>query len=144
MKLVKVITIVFIFATFLGGSFTSVRSDSTDTAARDRLAVIWTSGDADVAHTMCFMYTHTAKKQRWFSDVTLIVWGPSARLLAGDIKLQEKVRAMIEDGVKVQACIVCADMYGVTDSLRAMGIEVKGMGMPLTKMLKSDYKVLSF
>ena len=51
---------------------------------------------------------------------------------------------MIKDGVVVQACIVCADMYGVSDRLREMGIEVKAMGKPLSDMLKSDYKVLTF
>lgn len=30
---------------------------------RGRLAVLWTSADADVARNVCFMYTHAAKKQ---------------------------------------------------------------------------------
>jgi hypothetical protein len=32
----------------------------------------------------------------------------------------------------------------VADALRAMGIEVKGMGAPLSNLLKSDWKVLTF
>ena len=44
----------------------------------------------------------------------------------------------------VQACVVCADMYGVAGRLREMGIEVKPMGSPLSDMLKSDYKVITF
>ena len=47
----------------------------------NKLAVLWTSGDPDVADNVCFMYTHNAKKQKWFDEVTLIVWGPSAKLL---------------------------------------------------------------
>jgi len=120
------------------------RSDHPKAAAGDRLAVVWTSGDADVAHKMCLMYTHAAKTAKWFDDVTLIVWGPSSRLLAGDKELQAKIKSMMDSGVKVQACIVCANMYGVTDDLRAMGIEVKGMGRPLSDLLKADWKVLTF
>ena len=109
-----------------------------------RLAVLWTSGDADVAHKVCFMYTHNAKRQGWFDEVVLIVWGPSARLLAGDKELQAKVKKMMQDGVIVEACIACADMYGVSQRLADMGIDVKGMGVPLTNYLKENWKVLSF
>jgi len=113
-------------------------------SAPSRLAVMWTSGDPDVAHRVCFMYTQNAKRQGWFDEVTLIVWGPSARLLAGDKDLQEKIKAMIKGGVKVQACLACSDSYGVTDALREMGIEVKYMGRDLTDILKGDWKLLTF
>ena len=109
-----------------------------------KLAVVWTSGDSEVAHKVCFMYTHSAKKAKWFDEVVLVIWGPSSRILAGDKKLQAAVKEMMRDGVIVQACVVCADMYGVAGRLREMGIEVKGMGRPLSDMLKSDYKVLTF
>lgn len=121
---------------------TWVRADNS--AEKNRLAVVWTSGDAEVAHKMCLMYTHAAKNAKWFDDVTLIVWGPSSRLLAGDKDLQSKIKSMIASGVVVQACVVCADMYGVADDLRALGIEVKGMGSPLSNLLKSDWKVMTF
>jgi hypothetical protein len=110
----------------------------------DKLAVLWTSGDPEVAEKVCFMYTHNAKKQEWFEDVTLIVWGPSSKLLSENKELQKYVLKMIEDGIKVEACINCADMYGVTQQLRDLGIEVKGMGKPLTKYLKEGYKTLTF
>ena len=113
-------------------------------AVPSRLAVIWTSADPDVAKRVCFMYTHAVKKQKWFDEVTLIVWGPSARLLAGDKDLQAEVKTMAADGVVVVACQACADSYGVTPQLRALGLDVKVMGKPLTDMLKSDWKVLTF
>lgn len=109
-----------------------------------RIAVLWTSGDPDVAHRMVLMYTHAAQKGKWADEVRLIVWGPSARLLAGDKDLQAKIKAMMNDGIKVQACVVCADSYGVSDNLRAMGIEVKGMGKPLTDYIRSGWHVLTF
>ncbi|GAB4133737.1 DsrE family protein [Thermopirellula anaerolimosa] len=118
---------------------------TADTASNaSRLAVLWSSGDPDVAHRVCLMYTHAAATNHWFGEVRLIVWGPSARLLAGDKDLQAKVQAMMKDGVEVQACIVCADSYGVADTLRGLGIEVKPMGRPLTDMLQGGYHVLTF
>ncbi len=112
--------------------------------SNSRLAVIWTSGDPEVAHRVCLMYTDNAKKQKWFDEVTLIVWGPSARLLAGDKDLQAKVRSMIAGGVKLQACQACADSYGVSEPLRQLGIEVKYMGKPLTDFIKEDWHILAF
>ena len=110
-----------------------------------KLAVVWTSGDPDVAHRVCLMYTHATRKAKWFNETMLIVWGPSARLLAADKDLQAKVKTMMEDGIIVKACIVCANSYGVTERLREFGIEVLPMGAPLTRLLKSpEWEVLTF
>ena len=111
---------------------------------KSKLAVLWTSGDPDVAHRMALMYTHRAKQVKWFDEVTLIVWGPSQRLLVGDKDLQAKVKSMQEDGIIVEACIACAMGYGIVEELRSLGIPVKGMGQPLTDYLKTDWKVLTF
>ncbi|MEJ2542401.1 MAG: DsrE family protein [Gemmatimonadota bacterium] len=109
-----------------------------------RLAVLWTSGDREVALNVAFMYTHNAKARGWFDEVTLIVWGPSSRLLSEDEELQEYVVRMEEAGVEVVACRACADTYGVSEILEGMGIEVKYMGEPLTEMLKGDWEILTF
>lgn len=114
------------------------------TLQNSRLAVVWSSSDPDVAHRVCFMYTGNAKKQKWFDEVTLIVWGPSARLLAGDKDLQAKIKTMLQDGVKIQACQACTDSYGVTEQLRNMGIEVKYMGKPLTDLIQQNWHILTF
>ena len=119
--------------------------DEAEREPIDRLAIVWTSGDPDVAHRMVLMYGHAAVRQGWFREVRVIVWGPSARLLAGDNSLQQKLAEMQKDGAVLQACIVCADSYGVTDRLRELGLEVKAMGKPLTELLQtSDVKVVTF
>jgi hypothetical protein len=118
---------------------------SSESAEPDRLAVLWTSGDPDVAHKVCLMYTHVAKTAGWFDEVLLIVWGPSQRLLAEDKDVREKVNAMKEDGIQVQVCFYCAESYGLTEQLRDLGFEVKPMGVPLTEILKSDdWRSLTF
>ncbi len=119
-------------------------SESKQQDDQDKLVVMWTSDDPYVAERVAFMYTHAAKTAGWFKDVTLIVWGPSAKLITENVKLQEKVAKMMVDGVEVQACIACANAYGVGDELKELGYEVKGMGKPLTDYLKNGAKVLTF
>jgi hypothetical protein len=117
---------------------------STMEQTQDKLVVVWTSDDPYVAERVAFMYTHNAKKNSWFKEVTLIVWGPSAKLISENIKLQDEVKAMQKDGVVVEACIACSNAYGVTEDLKILGYDVKGMGKPLTEYLKSGAKVLTF
>ena len=109
----------------------------------NKLAVLWTSGDPDVAEKMAFMYTYNAKKQGWFDEVVLIVWGPSAKLLSENKMLQDYVKKMQEAGIKVEACMACARMYEVDGKLQELGIDVKGMGVPLSNYLKEGWKTLS-
>ena len=106
--------------------------------------IVWTSGDREVALKMVFMYTFNAKKRGWWDEIRFVVWGPSSRLLSGDEELQKGIKEMIEAGVDVQACKACTDMYGVSDKLAALGIEVKYMGVPLTDMLKGGWTSLTF
>lgn len=110
----------------------------------DKLVVIWTSDDPYVAERVALMYTHAAKTNGWFQEVTLIIWGPSAKLISENIKLQEKVEQMKKDKIVIEACIACTNSYSVTEDLKKLGYDVKGMGKPLTEYLKSGAKVLTF
>jgi hypothetical protein len=111
---------------------------------KDTLIVLWASGDKVVAEQSCLMYTHNAKLRGWFDEVVLIVWGASSSLLVEDKDLQDKVRAMASDGVILEACIYCSDQLGVTEDLIELGVDVKGMGIPLTEYLKEGYPVLTY
>ncbi len=112
---------------------------------QDKLVVLWTSDDPYLAERVALMYTHAARASGWYEEVTLIVWGPSAKLLAENVRIQEKVRDMHRDGVVVEACITCANDYGVTADLEDLGfVEVKPMGRPLTEYIKSGIYVLTF
>jgi hypothetical protein len=111
----------------------------------EELVVLWTSGDREVALKMVFMYIFNSARFKWgWNHVTLIVWGPSAKLLTVDLELQEYLHKMQEVGVNVFACKKCSDLYGVTKDLKALGIDVKYMGKLLTQYLREDnYSVLS-
>lgn len=110
----------------------------------DKLVIVWTSDDPYVAERVALMYTHAAKTAGWFNEVTLIIWGPSAKLTTENLKIQKKLKAMQTDGVEIQACIACASAYDVVGDLERLNFEVKGMGKTLSDYMKNDAKVLTF
>ena len=112
--------------------------------ASNQLLIVWTSSDPEVAHKMVFMYAYNAQKNGWWDQVTLLVWGPSAKLSSEDTKIQESLQQMKEQGVELLACKGCADQYGVSAKLEEIGITVKYTGTYLTETIKSGKKVISF
>ncbi|PLX13047.1 MAG: DsrE family protein [Marinilabiliales bacterium] len=112
--------------------------------ASEKLVVVWTSGDAEVAKKMVYMYTYNAKKYGWWKNVTFIIWGPSSKLLSEDTELQDYLKKMKEEGIVLEACKACADMYGVADKLTQLGVDVKYMGTALTDYIKGEEHVITF
>lgn len=110
----------------------------------NKLVVIWSSDDPMVAKRIALMYPHAAKRNQWFDEVILVIWGPSAKLISEDVELQNKLEQMKKDGIAIKACIACANEYNVADRLKALGYDVVPMGEPLTEYLKAGYKVLTF
>jgi len=111
---------------------------------QERLAILWTSQDREVALNMVFMYAINSKMRNWWNNICFIIWGPSAKLLSEDEELQIHIEKMIELGIEVVACKACADGYKASEKLEALGIEVKYMGEPLTKLLKEGWKTMAF
>lgn len=132
------------FIAFLTVLFIPVTVGQETKAESDTLVVVWTSGDIDVAEKMVFMYVNAAKGAKWFDEVVFIVWGPSAKLLSENESLQERLKKMQEIGIRTEACVACARMYGVDENLRELGIDVKGMGVPLSDYLKKGFQILTF
>lgn len=116
-----------------------IKNDNPDT-----LCILWTSGDPDVAMKMVFMYAQAAKRNNWWKQVEFIVWGPSSKLTSENMEIQGEIKKMINAGINVEACKACADMYGVSEKLIDLGIDVKYMGEPLTDILKSNKKLMTF
>ena len=112
--------------------------------ASESVFIIWSSGDPEVARNLAFMYAHNALRNGWWERVRLIIWGPSARLACQDPDIAERIRTMIRDGVEVWACRSCADNYGLSEELKALGADVLYVGEPVTAMLKGGWKQLTF
>lgn len=110
----------------------------------EQLIVVWTSGDREVALNMMFMYLLNGKKNGWWDEIKLVIWGPSAGLVAEDKLIQEKISEGLELGITIEACRACAERYEAADHLEGMGVDVKYMGEPLTAYIKSNNYVITF
>jgi hypothetical protein len=108
------------------------------------MVVVWSSGDKEVAKNMVFMYTLNSKRNNWWEEVRLVVWGPSSKLLSEDEELQEELEKMKEAGIILEACKACADRYEVSEKLEELGVEVRYMGVPLTEYVKQGKRVITF
>ena len=143
------VLIATVLITALSGGLALAQNAAPESGAesgKNKISILWTSGDPAVAEHVVMPYSFYSKKAGWFDEVRLIVWGPSSKLLSESEVFQKKIAELQEAGVKVEACVVCADSYGVSDQFREMGIEVIPMGKPLSDRLKSDgeWKVITF
>ena len=142
MKCKTIIVVVFI-VTVVSFLFTNHMEAHPEKPGNDKLVIIWSSADRDVALKMAFMYTSNSKKYGWWDDITLVVWGPSAKLLTEDQELQENIKNMIDAGIVVKACKACSDQYGASGKLQELGIIVKYM-TELTDYIKEGRNILTF
>ncbi len=108
------------------------------------MIIVWTSGDREVAKKMVFMYAYNYKAPSRWKDITLIVWGPSAKLVSEDDELQAELAKLMKKGIIVKACKGCADEYGVSGGLDELGIDVKHMGRELTDYIKNGNHIITF
>jgi hypothetical protein len=110
-----------------------------------RLLIVWSSGEIEVAKKLVLLYGSVMLPRAYWDEATIMIWGPSAKLLAQESELQEKMKVVQETGVKFNACVVCTDDYGVSDKLRELGVELIHTGEMLTEALQSDdIKVITF
>jgi hypothetical protein len=110
---------------------------------KNHLYVLWTNDNLITAEKMVFMYIINSLAKGWWEEVTLIIWGATAKLVGEDSAIQSKIREALEAGVHVTACKACADQLGVTETLEKLNIEVKYWGVPLTKLLMDGKKLLT-
>ena len=111
---------------------------------QDKLLIVWSSEEKEVATKLILLYGSVMLERKYWDEATIMLWGPSARLLAQDIELQEKVKIVQETGVKFNACVVCTDEYGVSQKLQELGIELIHTGEMLTQSLKDGTKLITF
>jgi hypothetical protein len=49
---------------------------------KNKLYILWTNDNFITAEKMVFMYGINAKKRDWWDEVTLIIWGATAKLVS--------------------------------------------------------------
>ena len=111
----------------------------------NKLLIVWSSGEKEVAKKLVLLYGSVMLERKYWDEATIMIWGPSAKLLAEDEDLQTQFKLVQDSGVKFNACVVCTDDYGVSDDLRKLGVELIHTGEMLTESLQSDdVKVITF
>jgi len=109
----------------------------------DKINILWITDNKDSIFNILTMYTINSKKYGWWQYVNVIIWGASAKLVGTDPQVQTEIKAMINQGVTIEACKDCCDNFGVTDQLTKLGINVRYMGQPLTDYIKKGEKILT-
>ena len=109
-----------------------------------KLNVLWTTGEKDVALRMIFVYLLNSKSMGWWDEIYLIIWGPSAKLVAESRVIQKELDYLLQSGITVEACQGCTEAYGITEDIKALGIPVRFMGETLTEILTGDEKLITF
>ena len=110
---------------------------------KEKLYILWTSGEKVTFDEMVFMYALNSLKHQWWKDVTLIIWGASAALVGKDFVVQQEIKELSEAGVHITACKGCADNLSLSGTFEKMGIEVKYWGTPLTRILRSKARLIT-
>lgn len=111
---------------------------------RDRLLIVWSSEEQQVAEKLVLLYGSVMLPREYWKEAIVMIWGPSAKLLAQNKEIQEKFAAVTATGVKACACVVCTDDYGVSDKLSSMGVELMHTGELMTNCLKDGWRVVTF
>ena len=93
---------------------------------------------------MVLLYSSVILPRDYWDEAHLMIWGPSAKVLAEEPTLQEMLKKVQESGVKTSACVVCSDDYGVSEILENLGVETMHTGELLSEALQNDWKVITF
>ena len=110
---------------------------------KKHLHILWTNADPITFQAMVAMYSKNSLLRGWWDEVTVIIWGATAKLTAENPIVQEELKLMAHTGVKISACIACARQLGVEDDIKKLDSELKAWGEPLTELLQNNEKVLS-
>ena len=141
MKKVVILTVIL---AVLGVTFClNCRPEDPGMEDKEHLYILWTNSDPVTADKMVFMYALNGLKKGWWKEITIVIWGSTARLTSENDEVRSRIKELLSAGVKVSACKACADELGVTEKLVTLGIEVKYWGQPLTEIIKSGQPLLT-
>lgn len=110
---------------------------------KNTLCILWSNPDVHTGLYIVMMYAKNSLLRGWWEHVTVIIWGGTAKLAAGNAAIQEEMKVAQNVGVKFSACVACARQLGVVSQLEALGIEAIPWGTPLTEILKNNEKLLT-
>lgn len=109
-----------------------------------KLLIVWKSDNEIDIHNFIVPYAYNSKKQDWFTDVEVLIWGASQEKILEDTLIQQRIKNLVKNEIKTYACKMCADKVGATDILESLGVTVMYTGVYLTEKLKDpDFEVIT-
>ncbi len=109
----------------------------------EKLNILWTTESKETVFNMLSSYAIGSVKNGWWSEVNIMLWGASVKLVGTDAQVQAEVVEMLHQGVRFEACETCCATFGVSDVMKKMGIAINPLGPRMTEYLKSGQKVLT-
>lgn len=110
----------------------------------NKVFVVLSSGDREVALEVGLVYPLNATKKKWMDEVKLIIFGPSEKIVAYDTEVQGRIKELQEVGVEVMACKWCSDRMGISQILENIGIKVVHVGSIMSELLREGWASLTF
>ncbi len=109
----------------------------------EKLNILWTTESKETVFNMLSSYAIGSKKNGWWDEVNIMLWGASVKLVGTDAQIQAEVMEMQHQGVRFEACETCCATFNVGDVMNKMGVTIKPLGPLMTEYLKSGQKVLT-
>ncbi len=108
-----------------------------------KLTILWTNAEELTSKNMVLMYSTNAKRNGWWDEITVVIWGATAKLVAENQEIQLMIQQAQEVGVHFSACKVCAQNLLVHQELVDLNIEVVYWGAQLTDLIKNKEHLLT-
>lgn len=109
----------------------------------EKLNILWTNADILTSEKMVMMYATNSMISKWWDEVTVIIWGATAQLVAENEDIKTYIKMAQQAGVKFSACKACTDQLGVSAVVAALDIEIIYWGEGLTELLKNGEKLIT-
>ena len=61
----------------------------------NKLLIIWSTSEIEVAKKMILLYGSVILPRNYWDEAHIMIWGPSAKLLAENVELQEMVAKVV-------------------------------------------------
>ena len=103
---------------------------------KTKLLIVISTDNPETIMKFPLLYGGVSLPRNYWERVHVMFWGASILRAVDNEAIRSKVVAMQQDGVAFSSCIVCAEEYGATEALEAVGITCNHTGTLLTEALK--------
>ena len=103
-----------------------------------KLVIVWKSDNDIDINKFILPYAYNSKLSNWFDEVEILIWGKSQVKVKDDQEIHKTIKKLLDEGVKIFACKMCADSVGATEVLEPLGVTVMYTGVYLSDNQKDS------